>query len=316
MESQSAVGLRVIAPAVPLAERWALPAGELAVRARQGGPRATAQAAVLVHGLGGSALNWVPLVQELDDEIDWVAPDLPGFGSSPPPRDGDYSPRGHARSVVGVIEEWQRRRGTSAPVHVMGNSLGGAVALQVAAARPDLVSGLTLVSPALPGMTLGRGNAHLPIVAIPGVGESLVKRYARVPVEQRVAATLDACTVDVDRISPELRSALVEETRRRDALPYAHDAFLGSLRGLLATYADRGPRRPWRLARQVLRPVLAVYGEDDVLVHARGARRAAAAFPDVDVALIADCGHVAQMEHPDLVGDLWRRRFARVASAI
>lgn len=303
-------------PAVPPAERWALPDAEIVVRARPGDPREATQGAVLVHGLGGSALNWAPLVQHLDDELDWVAPDLPGFGASPPPRDGDYSPRGHARSVIRVIEEWQRRRGTDAPVHVMGNSLGGAVALQVAAARPDLVSGMTLVSPALPGMTLGRGNAHLPVVAIPGVGESLVKRYARVPVEQRVAATLDACTVDADRISPELREALVEETRQRDAMPYAHDAFLWSLRGLLRTYADRGPRRPWRLARQVYRPVLAVYGEDDVLVHARGASRSAAAFPDVDVALVADCGHVAQMEHPELVADLWRRRFSRVRSSI
>ncbi len=288
------------------AQRWALAPGE--VHVREAGDGFTP--AVLVHGLGGSALNWIPLMERLGGQVASLAIDLPGFGMSPPPRDGDYSPRGHARAVAAAIEEWRRRRDFAGPVHVMGNSMGGAVSLQLAAHRPDLVSSLTLISPALPSVRVGRGNAHLPVVAIPGVGESLVRRYAAVPVEQRVQATLDACTTDPLRIPHELREALVQETAQRDALPYATDAFLRSLRGLLATYADRGSRRPWRLARQVHRPVLAIYGEDDILVDPRGAARAAREFPDAEVTLLADCGHVAQMEHPGLVADLWSARFA------
>lgn len=284
------------------------------VRARQADPRLDAEAAVFIHGLGGSTLNWVSLVAELDDDLDWVSVDLPGFGGSPPPRDGDYSPRGHARALIGVIEEVQRRRGVSAPVHVVGNSLGGAVALQLTAARPDLVAGLTLVSPALPDLRLGRGNFHLPLIALPGVGESLIGRYARVSAEQRVAETLKACTVDDQRVSDDVRQALIEETQARDLLPYAQDAFLSSLRGLLTTYTDRGARRPWRLAKRISRPVLALYGEDDILVNAQVASRASRTFPDVEVALLADCGHVAQMEHPALVAQLWRSRFARPTS--
>lgn len=270
----------------------------------------------MVHGLGGSALNWIPLMERLGTQTASLAIDLPGFGMSPPPRDGDYSPRGHARAVASAIEEWRRRRDIAGPVHVMGNSMGGAVSLQLAAHRPDLVSSLTLISPALPSVRVGRGNAHLPVVAIPGVGESLVRRYAVVPVEQRVQATLDACTTDPARIPGELREALVQETAQRDAMPYATDAFLRSLRGLLATYADRGPRRPWRLARQVHRPVLAIYGEDDILVDPRGAARAAREFPDAEVTLLDDCGHVAQMEHPEVVAELWASRFARVSSSL
>jgi pimeloyl-ACP methyl ester carboxylesterase len=235
---------------------------------------------------------------------------------SPPPRDGDYSPRGHARAAVAAIEEWRRRRDISGPVHVMGNSMGGAIAVQLAAHRPDLVSALTLVSPALPSTRVGRGNAHLPIVAVPGVGESLLRRYAAVPVEQRVQATLDACTTDPGRIPESLRDALTAETAQRDAFPYASDAFLRSLRGLLATFADPGPRRPWRLARRIQQPVLAIYGEDDILVDPRGAARAAREFPDAEVALLDDCGHVAQMEHPDLVASLWAERFAGASSAV
>lgn len=293
---------------IPPAERWPLAPGEIHVREAGSGP----EPAVLIHGLGGSALNWVPLMERLDTQVTSLALDLPGFGMSPPPHDGDYSPRGHARAVTAAIEEWRARRGITGPVHVMGNSMGGAVAVQLAAHRPDLVSSLTLVSPALPSLRLGRGNAHLPVVAVPGVGESLIRRYAAVPADQRVQATLDACFTDPGRIPDELREALVDETAQRDAFPYATDAFLRSLRGLMATYADRGPRRPWRLARQVRQPVLAIYGEDDVLVDARGAVRAAREFPAAEVVLLDDCGHVAQMEHPDLVADLWSGKFARV----
>jgi len=297
---------------IPPAERWTLTTGEVHVRQSGQGDLPV----VLVHGLGGSALNWVPLMASLAGQVSALALDLPGFGASPPPRDGDFTPRGHARSVAAAIEEWRRRRGDEGPVHVMGNSMGGAVSVQLAAHRPDLVASLTLVSPALPSMRVGRGNAHLPVVAVPGVGESLVRRYAAVPVEQRVQATLDACTTDPRRIPEALRAALVTETAERDALPYATDAFLRSLRGLLATFAERGPSRPWRLARQVRQPVLAIYGEDDILVDPRGAARAAREFPDAEVTLLDDCGHVAQMEYPDVVAGLWTERFTRVSSAI
>src|SRR5215207_10665204 len=79
--------------------------------------------ALFVHGLGGSATNWTDLMGCLRDSLDGEALDLPGFGSSPPPPDGDFSPEGHARAVVALLEN--RDRG---PVHLFGNSLGGAVA--------------------------------------------------------------------------------------------------------------------------------------------------------------------------------------------
>ena len=62
--------------------------------------------------------------------------------------------------------------------------------------------------------------------------------------------------------------------------------------------------------------MLAIYGEDDILVDPRGAARAAREFPDAEVTLLDDCGHVAQMEHPDVVADLWAERFTRMSSVI
>ncbi|MGI9197240.1 MAG: alpha/beta fold hydrolase [Candidatus Nanopelagicales bacterium] len=289
-------------------QRWDLPHGQVHVR-RSGRGDAGRPAAVLIHGLGGSSLNWLDLMPLLEDEVDLVAVDLPGFGASPPPRDGDYSPAGHARTVAALIESWQEERGTAAPVHVVGNSLGGAVSVQLAGRRPDLVASLTLISPALPTVRVGRGNVHLPVVAVPGLGESLAERYRAVPPEQRVQATIDACFADPSSISPTTRDALIAEVAERDLLPYPKDALLSSLRGLLGTFLDPSPQRPWSLARRIRRPVLAIYGEGDVLVDPRGARRAARSFPQVEVALLSDCGHVAQMEHPELVAEMWRRSF-------
>ena len=285
--------------------RWDLPGGHVWVReAGSGSPGRPA--AVLIHGLGGSSLNWINLMSLLAQDVDLIAVDLPGFGMSPPPRDGDYSPAGHARAVADLIVSWQEQRGSNARVHVFGNSLGGAVALQLAARHARLVESLTLISPAMPTRRMGRGNVHLPVVAIPGLGESLASRYGVVPAEQRVQATLEACFVDPTTVTPEIRQALVDEVAARDRMPHSRDALLSSLRGLLGGFLDPTRERPWALASRVRQPVLALYGEQDVLVHPRSARRAARAFPDVEVVLLSDCGHVAQMEHPELVAALWR----------
>lgn len=283
---------------------WDLPLGRVSVReVRRGAGRATA---VLVHGLGGSSLNWLDLMAELDADLDLLAIDLPGFGSSPPPRDGDLSPSGHGRMVAALIAAWQSGSSASGPVHLFGNSLGGSVCVQVAARRPDLVASMTLVSPALPSAAIGRGNFHLPVVALPVLGEALIRRYAATPARWRVEATLAACFADPTRVPPDLVDEIVREVEAHDLRPYATDAFIGSLRGLMASFTDVSSGRPWALARRTTCPVLAIYGDRDPLVHPRAARRAARIFPDVDVLLVEDCGHAAQMEHPGLVAESWR----------
>ena len=135
------------------------------------------------------------------------------------------------------------------PVHLFGNSMGGAVALQVAARRADLVRTLCLISPALPDLRPHLSNMHIPVMAMPRVGNVLFNRYQKVEAHQRVKATFDLCYADPSRLHPQRRAEAEEEARRRDALPWIRDAFVGSTQGLLATYMDRGPERPWALAR-------------------------------------------------------------------
>jgi pimeloyl-ACP methyl ester carboxylesterase len=283
-------------------EAIATAAGEVAVRrtpVRGEGPH---EPALFVHGLGGNSLNWVDLAELLADRLEGVAMDLPGFGATPPPQDGDYSIPGHVRAVVATIEAVSG----GGPVHLFGNSMGGAIAVQVAARHPELVRTLTLVSPALPDLRPRLTNVHIPVMTVPGVGTRLFDRYQRVGAHQRVQATFDLCYADPTRLHPQRLAEAEVEAARRDELPWVRDAFLGSTAGLVATYMDRGPERPWALAGWVQAPTLLVYGRQDKLVDPRAAHRATRAFANAHVMVIPDSGHVAQMEHPELVDRWWR----------
>ena len=288
-------------PPAPV-EMIATAVGEIAVRrtpVRGSGPH---EPAVLVHGLGGNSLNWVDLTEGLADRLECVSLDLPGFGATEPLADGDFSIPGHTRAVVATIEALFPGQ----PVHLFGNSMGGAVALQVAARRADLVRTLCLISPALPDLRPHLSNMHIPVMAVPRVGNVLFNRYQKVEAHQRVKATFDLCFADPSRLHPQRRAEAEAEAARRDSLPWIRDAFVGSTQGLLATYMDRGPERPWALAGWVEAPTLLVYGRKDKLVDPKAAHRATKEFSVAHVMVIPDSGHVAMMEHPELVDRWWR----------
>jgi pimeloyl-ACP methyl ester carboxylesterase len=281
-------------------EQVAVGASTLHVR-RAPATSAAAEPAVLVHGLGGSSTNWTDVMGLLQDRLDAIAPDLPGFGWSPPPAHDDYSLEGHVRAITTLTEQQFDR-----PVHLMGNSLGGAVATLVAARRPDLVRTLTLVSPALPVYRPRATNAHLPALALPFIGQRLARRLGRFPVEARVRATIALCFADPARVPPQRFEEAVAEASRRASLDHEGDALLASLRGLLSAYVRNRPAI-WREAASVQAPTLLVYGQRDKLVDPRTSLRAARTFPNSRLVVMPDSGHVAQMEHPRFVAATVRK---------
>jgi len=281
-----------------------LPGITLSVRSRPPVREGLAPA-LYVHGLGGSSQNWSALMPLLDGLVDSEALDLPGFGDSPPPDDGDYSITGHARAVIRYLDAVGR-----GPVHLFGNSLGGSVATRVAAVRPDLVRTLTLVSPALPEIRVQRSAVPTGLLGVPGV-VALFTRFTRGwTTEQRVRGVLALCYGDPGRVTPEAFRHAVEELERRLALPYSWDALARSARGILNAYTLGGQHGLWRQAERVLAPTLLVYGGRDQLVGHRMAQRAARAFRDSRLLSLPDAGHVAMMEYPEVVARAFRELLA------
>ncbi len=286
---------------------------------RSGPDRAGSEPAVFVHGLGGSALNWTDLMGLLSDPtaeapLAAEALDLPGFGFSPPPAEGDYSLDARVAAVTALID----KRGYG-PVHLIGNSLGGAVSTRVAARRPDLVKTLTLISPALPDLRPRPLPLRLAIVAMPGVGRWLVTRMQSIPPERRAETSIAELYGDPNRIRPERRAEAIAELIRRDGLGYSVDALLGSARSLLTEYARPGPGSLWADAARVTAPTLLIHGSHDRLVNPGMAGRAARTFPNCRVIVLPGIGHVAMMERPDEVATemrdfLRRTRVAAMAS--
>jgi pimeloyl-ACP methyl ester carboxylesterase len=277
-------------------ETVATPGGKLAVRRAPSSSRA-AEPAVYIHGLGGAATNWTDLMGLLRDRLDGVALDLPGFGFSPPRDDGDFTPLGHARSVIGLIEAAGR-----APAHLFGNSLGGAVALQVAADRPDLVRSLTLISPALPDLRLRPFTAGFVPLATPVLGERIARALAEQDPHVRARQVFALCFADPAAVPAEVLDVAAAELARRRRLTYANDALLASLRGLLIDYLRRGSSSPWRRLGAITAPTLIIAGRLDRLVHPRVIIRATRDIPGARLLMLARGGHIAQMEHPELVG--------------
>ncbi|MQA95636.1 MAG: alpha/beta fold hydrolase [Streptosporangiales bacterium] len=274
---------------------------ELFVRSAPPADPATVEPAVFVHGLGGGSTNWTDLMDELTDLLDGDAPDLPGFGHSPVPKAGDYSIDGHAAAVTAWIEA--RGRG---PVHLFGNSMGGAVATRIAAERPELVRTLTLVSPALPDLRPRMGPYRMPVVLVPRAGPWVLDKVLARPPEERVQGMLDMCYSDPSRVPAQRLMEAVQEMRRQSDLDHVADALSGSIRGLVVEYLRRGPRALWRQAAKVRVPTLVLYGRDDRLVDPRMAGRAGRVFRRSRVVVLPRAGHVAQMELPRTVAREFR----------
>jgi len=257
---------------------------------------ALSEPALCVHGLEGSSRNWTDLMDVLRPRLSCEAVDLPGFGDSPPRPDGRYSIAALAQSVMTLIE----RRGRG-PVHLIGNSLGGAVCVKIAANRPELIRTLTLISPALPDSRPRLDLLRFPLMSLPRVGAGLLRRVQALPPESRVADVITTCFSDPGLFPRARFTAEVAELAHRDSLDYAAAALVGSIRTLTAETLRVGRHSAWRDAARIAAPSLVIYGSHDRLVDPRMAGRAAHAFSNARIVVLPRTGHVAHMEHPGLV---------------
>jgi pimeloyl-ACP methyl ester carboxylesterase len=258
-----------------------------------------AEPALYVHGLGGSSQNWTDLAGLLADRLDGQAIDLHGFGRSAPGR--SYTIAAFADRVARYVEHSGR-----GPVHLFGNSLGGAIAVRLAGTRPDLVRTLTLISPAMPFLDPRRSlqGRLVPLLALPGAERVAARLLTQVTPEEMAQQVLEACFADLTRICDRRRAEALEEIRVRYTATHYAEAYVRTLRGLVSCFVRAylpGAGSLWRIASRITAPTLVIAGRQDKLIDIRTAPQVARVIPDSRLLIIGGVGHVAQIEVPRLV---------------
>lgn len=251
---------------------------------------------VLLHGLGGSGLNWLQVAPGLTRVGRVIVPDLIGFGETP-----------RAGRGSGVMAQ---RRMLSALIHevgggraiLAGNSMGGGIGIVTAALDPEAVAGLVLTASIFPWV---RGWRPHPLVVAafaayrnPVAGEWLVRRRFG-PVDPKVAvrASLAMIAADARSVPPEMVRLMGDQVRARTRDPDAGPAFLEAARSMLRLGAM--PARAAATLDAVRCPVLVLHGRRDRLVPVAYAEEVLRSHPGWSGRIFPDLGHVPQMEAPD-----------------
>jgi pimeloyl-ACP methyl ester carboxylesterase len=237
---------------------------------------------LLLHGLGGSKVSWLPVVAALGEHFRVVAPDLPGHGESGKPG-ADYSPRFYAGVVRGLMDTLETRKAV-----VVGNSLGGRVALDLALHSPTRVSTLALLGPVVPGLRWRHlvNLSRLVPAEVGGIPFPLRERWMRTMVRRMFAHP--------ERMPPELFTVVAQEFMRVYRDPRARVAFFSSLRHIVT----EPPGPFWASLAKIEQPSIVLFGESDRLVPLRLGAGLADRLPNASFRPLPGVGHVPQVEAP------------------
>jgi pimeloyl-ACP methyl ester carboxylesterase len=250
-----------------------------------------------IHGLGGTKGSFLPTVAALSDRYRVVAVDLPGFGDSDKPIGAPYDPRFFAEAMVALLDALELDR-----VDLIGNSLGGRIALELALRAPERVGRLALLTPSLawrrprrwaPALRLVRPELGLVQLAPRAVVEAIVRRLIPGADEGWTAAGVD-------------------EFLRAYLTPAGRAAFYAAARQIYLE-APHGTNGFWTRLRGIQADALFVWGRRDMLVPIAFARHVAEALPHARH-LELDCGHVPQVELPRQTHDAVGAFFAEHAT--
>ncbi len=253
-------------------------------------------AMVLVHGLGGSLLDWRDVAEPLTRGHHVWSLDLVGFGRTP------LAGRSATlQANQALVDRLIARIAGDVPVVLVGNSMGGLISVLEASRRPQRVGALVLVDPALP---MGGGShvsrmitASFMVMSAPRLGPWMVDRHTRRRgAERLVDDVLRLCTADCSRVSAATREAQVALTEWRQRQDQPHRAFVEATRSLVQWLWHRDVLE--RHLRAVQAPTLLVHGDQDRLVGVRASAAVASMRPDWTFHVLADTGHIPQIERP------------------
>ncbi|MGD0452696.1 MAG: alpha/beta fold hydrolase [Solirubrobacteraceae bacterium] len=238
-------------------------------------------AVVAIHGLGATKGSFLPTVAALSGRFRVIALDLPGFGDSDKPIGASYDARFFAGAVVGLLDALELGR-----AHLIGNSLGGRVALEVGLQHPDRVERLALLCPSL---AWRRERPWAPLVRLTQPKLGLVQIAPRPLVEAIVRRLIPGADEG-------WTAAGVDEFLRAYLTPAGRAAFYAAARHIYLE-EPHGEKGFWTRLRGLQAEALFVWGRRDRLVPIAFARHVAEALPHARHVEL-DCGHVPQIERP------------------
>jgi pimeloyl-ACP methyl ester carboxylesterase len=236
---------------------------------------------LLIHGLGATKGSFLPTVAALAPAFRVISLDLPGFGDSVKPIGAAYHPPFFARAVIDLMDALEIPR-----AHLVGNSMGGRVALEVGLRHADRVHRLALLAPSL---AWRRERPWAPLVRLlrPELGlVQLAPRWIVEAVVHRVIPVAAASWVQ----------AGADEFLRAYLTPRGRAAFYAAARQIYLE-EPRGAKGFWPRLATLAPPALFVWGRRDTLVPIGFARHVRDTLPTARH-LELDCGHVPQLERP------------------
>lgn len=281
-------------PAATRLESGFVKVGRLTVHHTYGG-RGTPPV-LFIHGLGSSGyIEWRFNLPAIARRHRVLAPDLPGFGRTDKPRGGRYGIAFFARTLASYLDD----RGIRSAV-VVGTSMGGRVALELALRAPGRVNRLVLVN----SLGLGRPQIQFfyPLMVLPRVGEAAMQvakaAVHRVPpdVIRRFAARYAGVSADLHRT---MDDAYLDDLREMYAADGYTDAYLSTVRSMARPGALFGQHDLSASLARIRVPVQLIWGSDDPLFPVAHATRAHQLLADSRLAVIEGAGHTPQAERPD-----------------
>jgi pimeloyl-ACP methyl ester carboxylesterase len=254
---------------------------------------------LLLHGLGGAKSSFFDTAAALSRRYRVHAIDLPGFGGSSKPATAPYGAPYAAKAVIGAMDGLGIER-----AHIVGNSMGGRVAIEVGLEQPDRVGGLALLCPAV---AFVRRDWHwLVRIVRPELGV-VPHSLGRKRIEQQFWALF----ADRDLVDPSVADIVVDEFERIYRTAGARLAFLASAR---AIYLEPpfGRRGFYPRLSRLRPPALFVWSSHDRLIPERLRPHVERWLPHAEQVVLQGCGHVPQVERPEQTNGLLERFFARV----
>lgn len=235
---------------------------------------------IFVHGLGGNWQNWLENMPRIAQERRVLALDLPGFGESELPP-WEISISAYARAVDG----WLDRLGVG-HVAVVGNSMGGFIAAELAIQCPERVERLALAAAAGISITNLKRRPTMTVARLAvALGSLVASRSREIIARERLRHLVVAPVV---RHPSRIRPDLLYEIMQGSGKP----AYFASLDALTSyDFRDRLP--------EIRCPTLVVWGRDDVLVPVGDAAEFERLIPHSRRVVMDDTGHVPMLERPE-----------------